>query len=41
MVQNSTKADTDSMALFAGDAWFDPIEERTSPSSPSPISGAQ
>ncbi len=26
MEQNSTKADADSTALFAGDAWFDPIE---------------
>jgi len=26
MEQNSTKTDADSMALFAGEAWFDPIE---------------
>jgi putative transposase len=26
MEENSTKADTDGTALFAGDAWFDPIE---------------
>ena len=26
MVQNSTTAGTDGTALFAGEAWFDPIE---------------
>ena len=26
MEENSTKTQTDGTALFAGDAWFDPIE---------------